>query len=98
MPQHEEFSLDREESISKNIDATGKKWHIVPVRGFGLYTIDPMDQRVTIPKCLQGRWTKLAWVQDELTKFLVETWDKAEAASKKVERATQAKKEEKKKA
>jgi hypothetical protein len=97
MPQHEEFSLDREESLKKNIDATGKKWHIVPVRGLALYEIDPMDARVTVPKCLQGRWTKLAWVQAELDKFLVETWDKAATTIQHAERKEQAKKEAKKK-
>lgn len=97
MPQHEEFSIDREESISKNIDATGKKWNIVPVRGHALYKIDPMDARITVPECLQGKWTKASWLQDELTKFLNETWDKSTAKAQKEERTIQAKKEEKKK-
>ena len=28
---NKEFTLDREEMVKKQIDATGKKWHIKPV-------------------------------------------------------------------
>jgi hypothetical protein len=95
--QHEDFSVDREESISKNVDATGKKWHIVPVRGLSLYEISAMDDRVTIPDRISGRWTKAEWLQDELDQYLKDTWDLADAKGKIVEREKQAKKEEKKK-
>ncbi len=95
--QHEDFSVDRNESISKNVDATGKKWHIVPVRGLGLYEISAMDSRVTIPDRIRGRWTKAEWLQRELDLYLQDTWDLADAKGKVVERKEQAAKEEKKK-
>lgn len=94
---HEDFSIDREESIAKNVDATGKKWHIVPLRGLALYEISAMDDRVTIPEFLQGRWTKAEWLQERLSKYLSESWDLADLKAVKSTRKEQAKKEEHKK-
>lgn len=95
--EHEDFSLNRDESIQNNIDATGKKWSIVPVRGLALYKVEPMDPRINVPKAIGGQWTKQEWLQEKVNRFLNESWDKAEEARQRTERTEQAKKEAKKK-
>jgi hypothetical protein len=74
-----EFTLDREEMISKNVDATGKQWHIKPVRGFSLVEVIPEDPRVKVPSEIGGRWTKREWLQKRLDAYLNASWNKQEA-------------------
>lgn len=83
-----EFSLDRELSIEKNVDATGKQWKIHVNRQNGLCYVRPEPDRVdaVIPKGLQGQWTRPSLLKVEIDKYLTESWDKADAANTKAER------------
>jgi hypothetical protein len=84
----EEFNLDREVAVEKNVDALGKKWAIHVNRSTGLCYVRPEPDRVdaVIPKELQGLWTKPALLQPKIKVYLEKTWDKAEAADKAAER------------
>ncbi len=91
----DEFNLDREVALERNIDATGKKWVIHKRRSNGLLFVRPDPDRVdaVIPKPISGLWTKIVLLQNALDQYLNATWDKAEAAQKQAERKKQAAKE-----
>lgn len=91
----EEFNLDREVALERNIDALGKKWVVHKQRSNGLLFIRPDPDRVdaVIPSKLQGLWTKIGLLQAQLNLYLNETWDKAEKAKLDAERKAQAAKE-----
>lgn len=81
----EKFNLDREISIDKNVDALGKKWNIVHIRGTALYKVipDPAPHNYMVPKNMQGLWTKPSLLDDEIKKYLKESWDLADAKANK---------------
>lgn len=91
----EVFNIDREEKISKNVDATGKKWVIHFNRGTSLCHVRPEPDRedAVIPKILQGRWTKPSLVEPFIKQYVTATWDKADKADKDAERKRQAARE-----
>ena len=95
-----EFNLDREVSIEKNVDATGKKWVIHVNRQNGLCYVRPEPDRsdAVIPDELQGLWTKPSLLQPKIEDYLNRTWDKAEAANAAAERKREVAREAKKKA
>ena len=95
----EEFSLDREQNIAHNIDATGKKWDIHTERGRHLYYTLPAGARPdsVIPEKLQGMFTKRMYLEDKIKEHVVESWNHADAVAAKNARKAQAAKEAKKK-
>lgn len=94
----DEFNLDREVAIERNIDATGKKWVIHANRQNGLCYVRPDPDRVdaVIPDTMKGLWTKAALLQGRILQYLNESWDKADAANQAAERKRQAAREYKK--
>lgn len=88
----EEFNLDREVALERNIDALGKKWVIHKTKSNGMLFVRPDPDRVdaVIPKKLQGLWTKIGLLQAQLDLYLHETWDKADQAKINAERKKQA--------
>lgn len=88
----EEFNLDREVALERNVDALGKKWVIHKTKSNGMLFVRPDPDRVdaVIPKKLQGLWTKIGLLQTQLDLYLNETWDKAEKAKLDAERKKQA--------
>ena len=73
----ETFNLDRELNIEHNVDALGKKWNIVHIRGSSLYEARPEPYRSDFqcPEEFGGRWTKPTLLQDQITKYVTSTWD-----------------------
>lgn len=96
----EEFNLDREVSVERNVDAEGKKWMIHVNRQNGLCYLRPEPDRVDahIPTELRGLWTKPSLLQPKLNAYLQKSWDKADKANADQERKRQAAKEYKVKA
>ena len=84
----EEFNLDREVSIEKNVDATGKKWVIHVNRQNGLCFVRPEPDRsdAVIPETMGGLWTKPSLLEPRIKEYLNRSWDQAEAAKAKAER------------
>ncbi len=77
--------IDRETCIGNNIDALGKKWVIKHIAHSTLYTVrpDPDREDAQIPKLFQGKYTHPDRAQAKIAVHLKNTWDKAEAATKK---------------
>lgn len=90
-----EFNLDREVSIRERVDAEGRKWAIHVNRQNGLAYIRPEPDRVdaVIPKGMIGLWTKPSLLDEQLIKYLGQSWDKAEKANADAERKRQAARE-----
>lgn len=90
-----EFNLDREMSIKENVDANGRQWKIHINRANGLCYVRPEPDRAdaVIPKAMQGLWTKPSLLQPQLSKYLADSWDQAEAANAKAERKREAARE-----
>ena len=84
----EEFNLDRELNIQHNVDALGKKWNVVHIRGTALYEARPEPYRSDFqcPKEFAGQWTKPPVLKELITKYVTRTWDKSEKASQKNDR------------
>lgn len=80
----EKFNLDRQVNIENNIDATGKKWEIVHLKGSALYEarVNPYNAQTNIPKEFEGRWTKPILLEKQIKKYLNASWDAAEEAQK----------------
>ena len=80
-----EFNLDRDISIKNNVDAQGKKWVIHYNRGTSMCYVRPEPDRVDaiIPDELQGLWTKPSLVEPLIRKYLIESWDHADAVARK---------------
>jgi len=76
------FDINREVSIEKNVDATGKRWVIHANRSNGLCYIrpDPDRENAQIPKQMQGLFTKASLAKAEIDKYLKLSWDQAEQA------------------
>lgn len=90
------FDINREVSIERNVDAEGKRWVIHANRSNGLCYIrpDPDRENAMIPTKMQGLFTKPTLAQAEISKYLKESWDKAEAAmAKNKQKAERSKKE-----
>jgi len=89
------FNLDRDINIKNNVDVLGKKWHIVTKKGGGLVMAQPEPYRADFvcPSNMAGLWTNRTKLQDEITKYLMDSWDKAEAKQVQVERTETAVKE-----
>jgi hypothetical protein len=86
------FNLDRELNIENNVDALAKKWTIHKSRGNALYFARPEPDRedAVIPAVMQGRWTKPVLLQEQINKYLKDSWDQAETAQLKAERVKEA--------
>jgi len=99
MSQEQTLTIDPQENIKNNTDALGKKWIIYNARGTGLYHTRPDPDRVdaVIPDNMQGRWTNSAYLQEQITKYVKSTWDKAEAVDKAQERKREVAREHKSK-
>lgn len=84
----DDFNLDREVSVEKNVDAMGRQWKIHINKANGLCYLRPEPDRVdaVIPKEMQGLWTKPSLLMPRLKQYLNDTWDKAEEANAKAER------------
>ena len=76
----EKFSLDRENNIEANVDALGKKWEIHRNRGNGLCYARPNPDRsdAVIPEKMGGLWTKKVLLEEQVTKYVVDTWKVAD--------------------
>jgi hypothetical protein len=95
--QNEVFNIDRHVSIQNGVDATGKRWEIKSTRGSSLVIVRPSPDRAdaVIPSNMAGQWTTRAKLQEEIDNYLTASWDKADAANARAERAAQAAKENK---
>lgn len=91
----EEFNLDRVQNIEHNVDANGRKWKIHFNRGTSLCKVRPEPDRedAVIPDNMSGNWTKPSLLQEQITKYVTATWDKADDADIKAERKRQAARE-----
>lgn len=84
---HEDFSLDRAESIANNVDPFGKKWVITKVsRGTSMFHAvpEPNTGNWRPPHEFAGMWTKIERLQTQIEKYLNRAWDEAEQAQKKL--------------
>ena len=95
----EEYNLDREIAIEKNVDPTGRKWEIVHLKGSSLYEARPNPYRADtqIPDEFGGKWTKHTLLNDQIKLYLNRVWDASELAAKKNARKAHASKQSKKK-
>ena len=95
----EEYNLDREIAIEKNVDPTGRKWEIVHLKGSSLYEARPNPYRADtqIPDEFAGKWTKHTLIKDQIKLYLNRVWDASELAAKKNARKAHASKQSKKK-
>jgi hypothetical protein len=92
MEQVEKFDLNRETNISNNIDATGKKWEITRHnRANALLVARPIPFRSDFqcPASFAGKWTSYDKLQELVQQHVVQTWDQADKATAKAERAKQ---------
>lgn len=91
----DKFNLDRQMNVDNNIDALGKKWEIVHIKGSALYEgrCNPYDERVATPKEFEGRWTKPTLLDKQIKVYVNRTWDMAEEAAKKAPGKERAKKQ-----
>lgn len=88
--QVEKFDLDRVTNIENNIDAFGKKWEIVRRnRATALLVAKPIPFRTDFvcPEEFQGDWTSFDTLQEQVKIYVVRTWDQADKAKVKAERA-----------
>ena len=99
MSQEETLTIDPQESIKNNVDALGKTWKVYYGRGSGLCFARPDPDRTdaVIPDNMKGRWTKPSLLQEQITKYVTETWEKAAKADKALERKREAAREQLKK-
>ena len=95
----EEYNLDREIAIEKNVDPTGRKWEVVHLKGSSLYEARPNPYRADtqIPDEFAGKWTKHTLIKDQIKLYLNRVWDASELAAKKNARKAHASKQSKKK-
>ena len=72
----QKFSLDRENNIEANVDALGKKWKIYRNKGNGLCFTRPEPDRSDsiIPEHMTGLWTKKNLLEEQVNKYVVDTW------------------------
>jgi hypothetical protein len=93
---NEEFSLDRELNIQRNIDATGKKWQVVTERGRHFFLARPEGARPDsiIPEILQGKFTKKMYIEEAIKKHVADSWAHADAVDRKNERKREAAREQ----
>lgn len=90
------FDINREVSIERNVDATGKRWVVHANRSNGLCYIrpDPDRENAMIPPKMQGLFTKPFLAQAEISKYLKLSWDQAEEVQKRnKQKAERSKKE-----
>ena len=89
------YDLNRAQHEAENVDALGKKWVIHANRQNGLCYVRPEPDRsdAVIPQNMQGLWTKPSLLQEQVSKYVVDTWDVAEKAKADAERKAQAAKE-----
>lgn len=95
MSQEQPLTIDPQENIKNNTDALGKKWNILYARGSGLCFTrpDPDREDAVIPERMQGRWTKPSLLQEEITRYVSDTWAKAAKVDQAQERKREAAKE-----
>ena len=81
---HEEFSLDRNVSIEKDIDPTGKKWVVHAGRGSALSYAqpDPGSTVSVIPKEFAGKWTSPSVLRGLVRQWVTKQWDKADEVAR----------------
>jgi hypothetical protein len=96
----QKFDLDRDTNIKNDIDAQGKKWEVKRDRGRALYLArpNPDHERAVIPKQMEGLWTKIDLLRDQIKKYVVESWNHADAVAQKNERKRAAEAEQAKEA
>ena len=80
----ETFNLDRKMNIDNNVDALGKQWNIVHIKGSALFEarVEPYNAQTQTPKEFEGRWTKPDLLQSKITAYLNRSWDQAEQKAK----------------
>ena len=84
----EKFDLNREMNLENAIDAFGKKWHVMHIRGTALYEARPEPEvnGWKMPTQMEGRWTKPNLLKEKIDQYVLETWDMADKKSIKAER------------
>ena len=89
------FNLERQTNVANNIDATGKKWEIVHIKGSALYEARPNPYRsdFVCPKEFEGRWTKHTLLDQQIKLYVNRSWDQAEKVKAANARQAQAAKE-----
>lgn len=93
MSEQETYNLDRQIAIDNNVDALGKKWEITKSsRESNLFMAIPNPYRndFVCPKPFGGRWTSKDLLQEQITLYLKQSWDQAEAIAQKNARKKQA--------
>ena len=96
MSEQETYNLDRQIAIENNIDALGKKWEIVQAgreSNLVMAIPEPYREDFVCPKPFIGKWTSRDILQEQITLYLNQSWDKAEAVIQKNARKEQAAKE-----
>lgn len=80
----ETFNLDRKMNIDNNVDALGKQWNIVHIKGSALFEarVEPYNAQTQTPKEFEGRWTKPDLLQSKINAYLNRSWDQAEQKAK----------------
>ncbi len=81
------FNLDRKVNMEENIDPTGKKWEIKKVNKSGalfLAVPNPYRADFVCPTPFAGSWTQPSVLQEKITAWLNQQWDKSEEAQKRV--------------
>jgi hypothetical protein len=75
-----EFSLDRQQNIANNIDASGKKWEVLHKRGTAMYLARPVPDRkdAQIPARFAGFWTKAQLCQDQIRMHCEQSFQEAD--------------------
>lgn len=73
----ESFNLDRDLNIQNNVDALGRKWHIVHIRGSALYEARPEPYRSDFqcPDEFKGRYTNTPMLLERIKVYVTKTWD-----------------------
>jgi hypothetical protein len=86
------FSVEREVSIEKNVDPTGRKWNVVHLKGSALYEARPEPYRsdIVTPDEFEGRWTKPEMLLKQIRLYLNRAWDASDKAAEKAARQQQA--------
>jgi hypothetical protein len=96
MSEQETYNLDRQIAIENNVDATGKKWEIVQAgRESNLLVAipNPFRKDFVCPKPFIGKWTSRDVLQEQITLYLNQSWDKSELIQVKNARKKEAAKE-----
>lgn len=92
----EKFNLDRETNVKNNIDSLGKKWQIKKQSpASNLYIAQPLPYRKDFicPEIFQGAWTSVDVLQEKISLYLKESWDKADRANERAAIAAHQKEE-----